>query len=613
MSSLAPAVSLSPLVQLGTGKPAELNYNLPQSSCFDASGSLTIAIPKDFWKEKHYQKPKVNFFTEVQSLTPTELGNALEGAAVSSARHPWTAEVIRKQKRYNATQISNAKGKGKDDFKGGSDPKGDIKGDTGSPKDDFKNDVGDPITHEQIGAQVAAGMQPLYATNLFGEQEVTFQPEPIQPDPRLVICFHYKVCSYLGDYGAGGTVKTFSLLPGEKHVISIKTYRQVESTRKKAENILDSFSESSTRDLERFVEEQTKDDYQKELNLVNQVGWTQSHVGNWQVGGGVTLTVPIKGVDLGINANGSGGATNSTSTTNNVTGSINTNIQNMVSLLDRSIDHHVAQSSAVRNVTVNTETSEIYKEGEETSTTRTLENINLSRVLNFVFRQLLQEYLTVIYLDQVSFIYCNGYAETRQVAGLDGLLGLLRDMFKDETRVQQVREAIMAHLCHITDHEGVQHSFVEHVQEEVTQCCGHGDFHRTRDYCRKRRGLSQTWKGITVPGIILSVRSRILRTDSVITEALLGHGEALDCYNQKLQEAATQKAQLDVQRAALENAKLEQAMRIIDLIDDPKLKAELYKKVFGDCCAVPQTGGGCGCAGSGGCGCGGGSGKATLQ
>jgi hypothetical protein len=588
---LKSCIPQAPLVQLGKGQAAELNYNLPQSSCFPANGYLTIAIPKDFWKEKMFQKPKVSFFSEAHGLTHAEIENAIAGAQIANARYPWTAGSLRQHRQYALGGLvgSVAKG-GKDAIKGDTGSgKDDIKGNTGSGKDDIKNEVGTPLTSQEIGGMIVMGLQPMQQTNLYGDNIIVFQAEPVQPDPRLVICLHYRVCSYLGDYGAGGTVKTFSLLPGEKHEISIKTYKHIESIRHKAENVLDSFSQSSTDDLQKLVQEQIVDTHERENGVTGLSGSTQDKGTQWQVGGGVNLTIPLKVVDIGISTNASGGGSTHTTTTNNVTATFNDNVTQQTTHLNNALDHHVAQSTAVRNVSINTETTDTFKEGEDTSTTRTLENINHSRVLNFVFRQLLQAYNTVTYLDQVSFIYSNGYAETRQVVDLGGLLGLLRDLLKDETRVQQVREAIMAQLCNIADHEGAMHSFVEHITEDVTHCCGQGDYHRVRDYCRKRRGLQQTWNGITVPGIIVNVRQRVLRTDSVITEALLGQGEALDCYNQKLQEAATQKAELEVQRLALENAKLEQAIRIIDLIDDPKVKAELYKKVFGECCDVAQT------------------------
>ncbi len=69
---------------------------------------------------------------------------------------------------------------------------------------------------------------------------------------------------------------------------------------------------------------------------------------------------------------------------------------------------------------------------------------------------------------------------------------------------------------------------------------------------------------------------------------ILGQGEALDCYNMQLQDAS-------VIAAKNENARIEQAMAIIDSITDPLDKAKMYKKIFGDCCDVPQSCGGCGC------------------
>lgn len=43
-----------------------------------------------------------------------------------------------------------------------------------------------------------------------------------------------------------------------------------------------------------------------------------------------------------------------------------------------------------------------------------------------------------------------------------------------------------------------------------------------------------------------------------------------------------------------EKERLSSAIALIDSIPDPIEKAKLYKKVFTDCCDVPQSGG-CGC------------------
>src|SRR4051812_5713433 len=49
---------------------------------------------------------------------------------------------------------------------------------------------------------------------------------------------------------------------------------------------------------------------------------------------------------------------------------------------------------------------------------------------------------------------------------------------------------------------------------------------------------------ILIDGIILSVTSRMLQTNNVIIDALLGQGDALDDYNVHLQSAAVDKANL---------------------------------------------------------------------
>jgi hypothetical protein len=62
-------------------------------------------------------------------------------------------------------------------------------------------------------------------------------------------------------------------------------------------------------------------------------------------------------------------------------------------------------------------------------------------------------------------------------------------------------------------------------------------------------------------------------------DALLGQGEALDCYNQKLQDAASINAHL----TNLENVQKINTMELIA----PDARADAYKKIFGSCCETP--------------------------
>src|SRR5690606_11641009 len=51
------------------------------------------------------------------------------------------------------------------------------------------------------------------------EPQLIYNQEPPAPVPYFAIIEQYTTCVYLGDYRPGRTIKTFSLLPGEKTTI----------------------------------------------------------------------------------------------------------------------------------------------------------------------------------------------------------------------------------------------------------------------------------------------------------------------------------------------------------------------------------------------------------
>ncbi len=82
---------------------------------------------------------------------------------------------------------------------------------------------------------------------------------------RLLLVESCTLSSYLGRYGAGQVVKTFTLLPGESTMISVSTFNKVSTTSKSASSILDSFSDQSATDFENtLAAEQHHDEAQKE-------------------------------------------------------------------------------------------------------------------------------------------------------------------------------------------------------------------------------------------------------------------------------------------------------------------------------------------------------------
>ena len=231
---------------------------------------------------------------------------------------------------------------------------------------------------------------------------------------------------------------------------------------------------------------------------------------------------------------------------------------------------------------------------------------NKSRVLNFVFRQLNQELLTLTYLDDVTFVYSNGYEESRKVAKLDGLKQLLTDILQNSSDVTTIYANILNELSSVYDYNGNRQSFIEEVEEEIVDATNPSTTVGTQTYFRKSASLSQTAEGVTVRGIIKNVTTRVMPTESLVVDSLLGQGEALDCFNLHAQDAEIQRLQfenqlrekditikekeLDLKTKQLDI--MQQQIDIIQQIADPNTRADLYKKVFGNCCDVPQS---CGC------------------
>ena len=204
--------------------------------------------------------------------------------------------------------------------------------------------------------------------------------------------------------------------------------------------------------------------------------------------------------------------------------------------------------------------------------------MNKSRVLNFVFRQLLQEYYTVTYFDDVSIAYSNGYPSSYQRVKLSDIDTLLNNVL-EPAHVETVRNRIFTYLCNVPDYQGTLTSFIESVENEISNCIDPDAETISQFYVRKKKDLKQEYMGKKFNGIITNIKHRVLRTPSLIAEALLGQGEALDCYNQILQNEATIAAQL-------ENSKLKQSIDIIDGLADSSEKAQSYKQVFGFCCPI---------------------------
>lgn len=620
----------TPFVKLEEdGQASILNYNLPQETTYNAISYVGLNVPLSFFKPDQVAQttsPYWNAIDEVKELNVESIKEAIKTnntlvqgndvltkniaqqstALAAVSNQTLTARVVAASK-LTATAVDAAsvnastyavKADGVVDARVASAVA------TYAPviptaQVNIKAAVKDEYVSDTLTAQkIAKGCMPVVVENFSRKPEVLYIDRPKQATPTISIILHLKMASYLGDYGAGQTVKTFSLLPGEKTTITIRTYQHDETKKAQAQNILDSYSESSADDLQNTVQKESQ------FTTGSTREETTSKTGNWNAGGSIGLNLGF----LSIGGGGGGGGTNTEGST------LNSSLQTQVSNLVNSVSHHVSKSDSLRQIEVNTESSYTRITETEETIVRELENINKSRVLNFVFRQLLQEYFSITYLHDVSFVYYNGFPESQRTVKLAQLPAMLEEILVSDVEVNKVKNEIYTYLCNIFDYEGTATSFIEKIEESLGNCID-PDFPPITNYhVRKRKDLSQSYRNKSVNGIILDVTHRIIRTPSLVTDALLGQGEALDCYNQKLQDAAVVSATLNNEAAEISNQYSEQqltisneqwetekdrltkAITLIESITDPIERAKMYKKVFTDCCDVPQSGGcGCGC------------------
>lgn len=546
MSTETTGVPDEPLSKLDeNGEASILNYNLPQSTAYDVVSFIQLDIDPKFFKPEYRQAPKNTYWDQLDAerkndnLNLQDITNIVAGTAYTPIKELQDVGL-----NLNARTEATRSGVY---FKAANIPVA-------------SKSVESSASY--IANRIDQGDRPVLYKRPSGKQGLRFAPRPARPTPSIFMTMHMRMASYLGDYGAGQTLSTFSLLPGEKTVIEIRDYQHNEEVSTSAESVLDSYSESSMDDLQTTIEEST------EQNESSSETDTDSMSADLSVNGGVNLGI----VKLGADASGSASSVNTT--TEAVSSQVNT--------LTSAVDHHVQTADSLRQVEVNTSTTSTAVSETEQTTTRTLENINRSRVLNFTYRQMSQEYYTLTYLNDVSFVFTNGYPNSKKTGTLSSMQNLLSELLVDAKAVEEVSNRIYEHLCNIPDHTGTRVSFIEQVTEKSANCINPKASPTEVRYVRKRQDLVQAYKDKSVKGIILDVTHRILRTPAVIVDALLSGGFALDVYNQRLQEAAYVAAELN-------NEKTEQAMGIIESITDPAEKAALYKKVFGDCCDTPQS------------------------
>lgn len=524
----------APLIQLEAGgKAPVLRYDIPEPTSYEGKNFIELVFDDDIFSASAKKMPSFAEEKQLKTRSKEEIkaavGTYLKTGMSRSLELPNLSIGAIRTGLPRLTQ-------------GGGPTLPDVPQPPEPPEPPDDDDLSDYLVDV-----VADGNMVVKGVGVDGEPTVDTVPVPTEPDPHLYLVESLRLTSFLGDYGAGRIVKTFTLLPGEVTRISVKTFRQRESTRKSASSVLDSLTNESATDLETSVMREQSDQrsFQKTkeyyADAEASAGW------GW---GSAKVSAGVKG-------------------------STNSAREESVKNVSNATEKHSSRASAKREVEINTSYEVSEKARHETEVSRDIENINLSRTLNFVFRQMNQEFITFLHLTDVRIGFFNGDPATRMEVSIASIDDLLEAVVKEGNR-PTVRGVILDQLSAVRDRDGNTVDVVREVQ--VTP----GDTYLQFDPDLESSFTDDQNRSFTVPGVLLKADTLVMRTEGVMVEALLGNGVALDTYAEELQELEVERRKASVEK---DRAHAEQATLVNQVIaDGDDAKGAIAKDLVCRCC-----------------------------
>ncbi|MEM7773507.1 MAG: hypothetical protein AAF327_23760 [Cyanobacteria bacterium P01_A01_bin.37] len=436
--------------------------------------------------------------------------------------------------------------------------------------------------------------RPLEGMLGFGKGVEIFRPRPRPPEkifPKILFFEKFQISNFLGNYGAGRVIKTFSLFPGEKTKISVKTYQKTIETESQKRNvgssILDSVTEEAAVDFENSIATEASSKYEEsESDILNSQR-------DYSKGNGEGSASVLWGL---VKASGKGGSESDVSQT----GEWGTRSarEEFAKTVSNALFKHSARASSKRDVEINTSSevaSEVSTEtGVEQSIERVIENVNVSRTLNLVFRQMVQEFISVLHLTDVRIALYDESSGPYPQYAIYELDQFLDDYFIDDEESRAiVKNGIIRELYYIFNHLDEPRQFLDQVNLKFpTETTDNLDVSLPEqiEYLRVKKDLKDRLADkefIEVPGVILKENIITMRTEGVVVDAFLGQGECLDMYSQGLQTETVRELLLSNNLKEQEIDKHRLAREIITAEDTSK--ASLFSDLY-PCCEAQETG-----------------------
>lgn len=398
-------------------------------------------------------------------------------------------------------------------------------------------------------------------------QLIPYLPRP-ESNPTIFLIEEYGVSSMLGNFGIDRPVGGYSLFPGETTEITLKTWLTTTESVTEGSSIIDSFSTTAADKFNTQLEQTASDKSTLDMG--------SSYSNEWHASGGFSFIVT---------ASGGGGETRSSS--------VHAGRETFATQTKNALHEHSSTSNANRQSNVTGSKEREQTVGSEQVTIRTLRNVNMRHCLNIVFCELNQEHITRVHLTGLKLGFQNGRVGSWREAPLSGMREFV-EQFVAAAKVDAVCQVLLKNAAIVFDSSDTPVSVLDllewtdtSVESSTPERDPNGDYPipgEGRTYRFKRGQLGDQE---LADGVVLSETNIVMRTGTLIYDALLSPGEALDEYAMDRQKADSEAAGLANRRteelnkaAASSTERMASIVAALNDITDGKERMEAYAAAF---------------------------------
>lgn len=528
----------NPLIQFEPGGgPLNINLNLQQSSTYFGRSFLEL-----------------NFGDEEKQYFKAELYNPSKHETATRGVTPSIISALLEKSRKPEMSIRVPKNRDNSDISGNVEETSEAAALASINRHDWWT-VGvhnlskrlQNIDLAQLEAEAGRmGYRTTWYRNHFGALEFYLTPSAQSSvRPRLYIIESYRLSSFETQYGAGRTLKTFTLLPGEKTRISIRTFKHRQTEENYASCILDSVSHESAHEFQSCIDSEN----QMRQEFVNTMEFITS----------TEVDPPLYGCSI------------NTFDLNQ----INFAREEFTKNIWKAMTKHTSRAASKREININTETAVKTELGEDEMIVREIANPNMGRTVNYVFRQLNQEFLSVLYLTDVRIGFTNGYF--RKEYTLPELDQMLEELVFDEMR-DEVRSYLTNAILSIRDIEGNSIRNTDAIRQVVTADSPSAlkTYQFNASFCTDYK--DESGLEYCIPGVVIATNRFVMPTDSVMADSILGQGDILDTHIRNMQNEELRERVLNNDMKAKEVEKMNLAESIVK--ESATEKAKTFEEVF---------------------------------